>query len=478
MSLLIAVEIALGRFQFSLIFVGIVGFASIFILTYKRVAFPYLLIFVLGLEQFQIPFLNLAELGTISKFGGGILLICYLLSRQISGHTFFTKKISARFVPLIAYILYSTMSLQWSNSPQNLLLAASTYILIFMLALMVIDFIEEQSDLKHFIWALFVYAFFVSLSGIYQVYSGRLDIQSANTLIDQYRANLLGNANDIAAHMAMGVGLILSVFGLKRNNFIADVSLPIHEQVKNNNSINRLLLIAQDHISTPFSFYANSRLLVLLGCILPIIIIGILTTGSRGGIVALICAVILVTPRTIRQPIFPLTIFTSLFLVLVAYFVFPEPFIIFLDRFNVDLSNPEAASGERLTMLRIALSIFSESPIWGSGLTRFQFHPKNPFGIIAHGSLQSILAEGGIIGITLFISGLVLTFHGLIRSIQMKAEPVTIGLRDIAYMLFISLGTLCVAFIFLDGQADKIFWILLALSNSTIVMTQREMVYT
>jgi O-antigen ligase len=391
----------------------------------RRTYLPYLLVFTLGLEQFR--FLDLGIWGTLSKWGGVVLLGLYLVARRPQSHAN-SFRFSRVFGLQVAYVLFTIGSIAWAVQPEQAAAFISSYALLIIMTLFVLDFVQDETDLWQFVRALILYGVVISAYTIFDYLS---NLGSVN--LAYFRPESLTNSSNIAGGIsAVTISILLSLLA-----------------------------------SPPSMYKPNGQ---LLGGMLAICIVGLAATGSRGAFVALLVTAVLMAVPLFRQRLGRRTILMTLALMVLVVMARPEIFLTLTTR----LEEIQTDTGLRPDLWLLAVNFFVSSPIWGIGLRSFQYYPGNPFGLSSHSTYFGTLAEGGLIGFGLLAGMLLLAARILV---QVQRGALAIGRKYLALSssaLLAALITILVVHVFGDGRTDKILWLLLALAQAAQAVWERS----
>ena len=161
---------------------------------------------------------------------------------------------------------------------------------------------------------------------------------------------------------------------------------------------------------------------VVSGVLLAIVLIALVTTGSRGGLISFLFAmavylVILKRQKMIRLPGIIAVFIAVLIISSISFALAPSaPKDILIER--LDPTRLEEGEGMdkytagRTMLLLYGIQLFIESPIYGHGQNSFQ-QLIEKFGItaVAHNTYLSYLVEYGLIGLILFLMILIKIFQ-------------------------------------------------------------------
>jgi exopolysaccharide production protein ExoQ len=207
-------------------------------------------------------------------------------------------------------------------------------------------------------------------------------------------------------------------------------------------------------------------------------------TGSRGGLVALAAvfiAAILMAPR--RRA---LVIAVALIVTASAAFYYTS---IASEDARERITLSDGGTG-RTDIWRIGWRMFEDKPVHGVGVNNFQsasihYLLAEPGAIendtyvvdqpaVAHNSYLHLLAELGLIGLSLFLLFLALSLGYLIKAVSLFKRAGNRDLEILATALALSVVGLLAADFFLSEQYSKQLWILLALAPALYGMARRE----
>lgn len=188
---------------------------------------------------------------------------------------------------------------------------------------------------------------------------------------------------------------------------------------------------------------------------LPLGVLAIGLTGSRGGMVAATVALLIVPLSMTRLT--PGRLISAMIMLLaagalaVAYV--PETTIERLSTIGTEVEGGRI--GGRAKLWRAGLQAYAQHPIAGFGTGHFKSAITpilGPAAQVAHNSFVSVLVEQGIVGFTLYMAMLFAVFRSVMRLRGMD--------RRFALVL---LGTLCVTMLPLTWEDRRVVWIVMAL---------------
>lgn len=217
------------------------------------------------------------------------------------------------------------------------------------------------------------------------------------------------------------------------------------------------------------SFYTyfstkNKGARILLVIIAITLVLALISTVSRGGIVGLAAMALIAAFRAKRKMM-------ALLLLAVTVIVFmnfmPQSMH---DRFS-KTKIEENYTGEgtidstirRYNLSLAAWNMFLQRPIIGFGIGNY-FYNCSQYALVepgrAHNMYLEVMAELGIVGITLLLAMFFSTFKTLNRICKLNSFPAS----AYASGLYVGLIGFCIAAIFLHAQQEKILWFIIFMS--------------
>lgn len=388
----------------------------------SRSVFPFILVFVLGFEQFTITENNAVL--TFSKVAGILLFVVYCFSRSEVNRPLIAslRQIPLQFVLQLALVLWFAVTTLWSVRTDSAAVAISTYILLLILTWLIADFVQSPEDIDRCTNAIIAYGLVLAVFAIWQ-YQGSLD---TNLYIgSNFRAESINDNPNIAAkYMVLALGILLGKLVFQRN---------------------WLTLLAG-----------------VIGAVA--LLLGISATASRGGaIAAAVAATAAVAFVLYRFGIWRTIKYVMLLGILAAfiYVVFPQ-YWAFLDRrFSGDGAD---ITGYRTELIAVAIHYFWEHPFLGIGLESFRYYDVGLARLPSHNTYVGVLAETGLVGFGIFISILLVAFNNLRTAIHLTVQHKNLQLNPAASAgLLVGLIGFCGAIFFGDNADNKLFWLVLAL---------------
>jgi O-antigen ligase len=372
----------------------------------------------------------------VTKVFGLLLVVSWLAaaSTRGAGKTFIEAHPSMTYV-LAMFVAWSTLSVVWAESSSVAFNASFRYLQQLLLFLIVFTAIRER---RHAVW---VAASFVAGATIAAVFAiiyrpdpGQYDVARA--------AGTVGDPNELASVLVAGliVAAVL-VFIVKKSPAL------------------RLAAAGAVGLCT----------------------IGLLFTLSRGGLVALGCAIV--------ASIFVGGRYRPAILSVMA--------IVGLLGFGYITAVAPQASRDRITQLdggtgrtdiwRVAGRMVSAHPVRGVGSGNFQLssvhylltnpgavrydyfvdHPK-----VAHNTYLHVLAELGAVGLALFLAIIGFAVASTFRAAQMFTKAGDRDMELLARGLLLAMIGLLSADFFISGQYSKQLWLLLGLGPAMLAIAK------
>jgi O-antigen ligase len=365
-----------------------------------RIAYAALWIFVFTLpweRVFALPGVNI-----ITRATGGVAVALALLAVVISGRL---RRWQGLHTAALAFVVTTMINLLVFHSAQRLPLKFYTFIQLFAVVWMMWELAPSWSRL---VWLLTAFVLGASAAAIGQVLVYR---HSAG---DITRYTVGGDANDLA----MGLALAL-----------------------------------------PMAWYlamAHRRPILKWICrgYIPVGLMGIGLTGSRGGMIVSVVALLFIplsmtklTPGRLAMAIATLGLAGSL---AVAYI--PDRIVERLASTTTEVQDLRV--GGRFKLWVAGLKVFSVQPVWGYGTSSYKSAIEPYLGDaaqVAHNSFISVLVEEGMIGLFCFAAMLLSVFLALWRLPRLE--------RRFTLVLFCALG---LAMSPLTWEDSKVAWFVMA----------------
>jgi O-antigen ligase len=207
----------------------------------------------------------------------------------------------------------------------------------------------------------------------------------------------------------------------------------------------------------------NLEKLFLAVC-LPLGLVGVLLSASRGGFLALAVATVVVAVRS-QHPIRNLILITLL-IVPLALLLPMSP----VHRILHPVAGDQQAVDARLVAWRAGLHMIGHHPLFGIGLGNFK--PLMPFyadpgttvQTMAHDAYVEIAAEMGILQLLIFVGILFFSYRSFAQVRRQAKQSGPISAYVVALGLEAGLIGYAVGAVTLSAQYQKLFWLVLCLS--------------
>jgi O-antigen ligase len=390
-----------------------------------RQLFPFLVVLVLGMEYFSPKAAQ--GIYTIPRVGFLALVLTQILADRLR----LPSLRRGLFVPLLVLSAYSWLSCLWSINPTEAEVRSMTLLFLLLEFVVIRGFIRSRHDVFLFWQALVLYAVVSTIVLQYQLATGSRVYESA---IEEFgtRAGGLGvNPNEGAYYLSLGLLIVCSIGFLPR---IAPALLQ--------NIWARLLIGAW-------------------------ICLGILGTGSRTGVAALLVGGLFllrpaVSTRWVSKPF--LRQILGFAVVLGVLFLF-LPALFWQLNARVRASGEDQLNG-RLEIWSALSGHILAKPFVGYGLSSSKVvlsgsHLRSN-ALVAHNTVLTILTEGGIVALLLFCWGVLRALGILHRLRQHAAKEWRIcGVILTALTVLAAVTSLAG-----DMQFNKLLWVGLALLDA------------
>ena len=219
------------------------------------------------------------------------------------------------------------------------------------------------------------------------------------------------NSNHLAFFLNMAILLGFGLFLSSKNIALQPQGVPGWDQIKK--------LSRSEHLEPQFKRFLLLFLLMLLT-------VGLIFTGSRGGMISLfvgfgLMAILIWGQRWKRGHI----------VLMVAFLVAGLLYSLFLGSAQLLARFQDVAERERYHAMSGAWTIFKDFPWTGSGIGTFgevfyRYEPAELHGkyfIQTHNDWLQLLAETGIFGFSLVLTGWLLFFMGLVKQWRQRRDP-------------------------------------------------------
>jgi O-antigen ligase len=342
---------------------------------------------------------------------------------------------------VIAFISWSILSLVWAESRSKGLEQLQTAVLVVLLIPIVYTGVTRERDVKAVAAAFVVGA---TIAAGYGVITSPTISGGASEATEQLNrvAGTVGDPNVLASILLAGTFLAVALAVTQRRN--------------------------------------PALRLTLIGCAL-LCLLGVILTFSRGGLVAL-GAALLVTPFLVRRRAAAISGMVLIVIAIIGFVVVFAPADA-KDR----LTKNDGGSG-RTDIWRIGWRMVDANPVVGIGVGNFQNtsvhyqiapgaarvrtdladHPS-----VAHNSYLELLAEGGVIGLGLFLGVVVAALGTAVKATRRFIRGRRSDLAVLSGAVVISIIAILAADFFISEQFAKQLWLLIALCPALHAIAMR-----
>lgn len=396
--------------------------------------FPYVLLALIMLESFppfRIASNAMGDYLSLPRIVTFVLLLSLLIAQKNKPKFKSRKVISIVFI----FVIYFTTSALWSITPIHDFTRLMTFPMLFVSLWMVARITEDWRITQHFLNAIILMGLFISLFSVLAFlgigYAGRYGLVNETIGLVRTRPFNL-NANFASFYISVSsIPIIISYL----------YKIPIWKKVSNRLMI--LLVI--------FNFA------------------GLLATGSMSGVILFLMILIIsyiTSPAASRKV--TSAIIAGILIIMVSFFNFRNDFIenILLRGYQIqsevvrqDKVFLGGVYGGRGHLWSDAYDIFLSNPIVGSGLSSF----NSITGMSTHNDIFWALAEGGFIGLMLWLSLIYSAFKvsNHIRKISYRTQDPHLILWSNTLFVFI-----VASFAYSQLHTvhmNKLFWVFLGL---------------
>jgi O-antigen ligase len=203
--------------------------------------------------------------------------------------------------------------------------------------------------------------------------------------------------------------------------------------------------------------------LLMLG-LLVFLIVGIVLSYSRSGVVALLVVFFGILWLERRRPLVWIIIIATLTIGLILV----PPNFIYRMLLTVASAQDDSIS-IRLDLWQAAWKFFTQYPITGIGIGQFIAletritHHMEP--LVVHNMYLEVLAELGIVGFIAFMTIIWLSFSSFIQAARRFERSGDESAARLSWGWFYSLMAFCIAGVFLSNQYYIVFWFYLAMGE-------------
>lgn len=179
------------------------------------------------------------------------------------------------------------------------------------------------------------------------------------------------------------------------------------------------------------AYWLSEKWSVLL-CAIPIAF-GVLFSGSRGGLAVLGLVFLGAALMSLFIPRFRNALVAFVVLGCVGFYAAYDRL---LDNQAVERSFSDVDTDSRWVLTEIAIQMWRDSPVIGSGLGQFRFlsdtYLAGESGTLTHNTYLSILAEGGLVAIAIFLFILIYVLVALFKTKGSGKFPIIMGITAVA----------------------------------------------
>ncbi|MCC6181327.1 MAG: O-antigen ligase family protein [Bacteroidia bacterium] len=220
-------------------------------------------------------------------------------------------------------------------------------------------------------------------------------------------------------------------------------------------------------VALGFSSISKSKMKYFWTTISCMIFISILTTHSRSGFLSAIVIFGLSGLFFLRSGVKTIIPIVLVFIAsIILLFIMPD---IHERIFGINSTIVEGASG-RFLLWKLGLDMWSESPLWGKGLTAFYYQYNDA----VHNTYIQVLAETGLIGFGLFIMVIIVSLRA---SYKLKTLYSDIDNPDIQFSRSLIFGNIGASYMIstLTYQDISLFWLMCGSCASMYFLTKRDL---
>ncbi|MFC1590524.1 O-antigen ligase family protein [Candidatus Omnitrophota bacterium] len=201
------------------------------------------------------------------------------------------------------------------------------------------------------------------------------------------------------------------------------------------------------------------------------ILVALILSFSRGGLIGLFAMLIIVTLKAKNK--LKAVVIMTLFVTILLCFLPGQTW----DRFQTMKAegpdaDPTGSVQRRISLARIGWSMFLDNPIFGVGVGNYYWQCRLYGPVIPgrpHNMYLEILAEMGIIGFMLFL-GIISHTFAILRTVNKKCPHLSRYARGI----MLGLGGFLVSAIFLHAYHEKALWFIVFMSAALGIIAKKE----
>ncbi len=385
-----------------------------------------LVIFIIPLENFHRVFglpasLSVVKLLSLVVFGAAIVHFCVFrkLDRLV---------LAPQNWLILLFLAATVVSNFVAIDPMTTLSQTIKMVRVLSLYVMTINIVRTPTDLRRVVWAMIISGLICTLYGIYTYHFNPAELDPEGRI-----SGTMDGSNGFAAAMVALVPLVL------------------------------YLLIGERHVGRR----------VLLALTAAALLYGILLSGSRGGLLALVFAMGLFVIRQ-KHKLVILVLVLALVPVLLA--VMPVHLKERVGLVPTKYDTTDFSAERRQTYLELGLQHFWQHPVTGMGLdgfseayarSQYRFMQETQTKRVAHNMYVDIAVGTGLIGLIPFLGLFFVSLREAVKAAKKMADDSF--LASAANGIFAGLGGFLIASFFLSEQYEKTLWTLVAL---TVVVRQ------
>jgi O-antigen ligase len=388
-----------------------------------RNPFQGVIIFVVALPfQNALPLLSGSL--TLQVLIGLLIFTSFLLNTAVSRAPI---RISARSLAAIGLLLWITFS-----NPQAALILGDrnwsfTYLQLVILFLIVENLVDTNERLQT---VLYAFAVASVLAGCGEI------IQWANRGFPElftFRESILETVNEAARYYVLSSTITLAWL-LQQTS--------ISKQVVGG------LGVAIQFLAILITGSKTALILILLSCLFIVFFILVTNRRHKLGAAVLFCCFV------------------------IAYLSVFDVFSLFTDTLIPTIELQTGTYGLRLILVNAGIEMFKDNPIWGVGIGQFPtalgtygsgvgYYRANL--LTAHNTYVQLIAETGIVGLTIFLGIVFGSIKQLVNVVLGKfPEP---KVKRLAFLLLVLIITTLVGAWSKTEETSKLLWIFLAISS-------------
>ena len=374
----------------------------------------------------------------VTKVFGLLLVVSWFAAAstrdEADGANFISAHPSMTYV-LAIFVAWSTVSMVWAESSSVVISSSFRYFQNLLLFLIVFTAVRER---RHAVWVTAAFVAGATIAAIFAIIyrpdPGQYDVARATGTI--------GDPNELAAVLVAGVILSGVLFFLVRRS--------------------------------------PALRLATLGA-LALCTVGLLSTFSRGGLIALGCAIVASVFVGGRYRPAILSVMTVVGLLGFGYFAAIAP-----QASRDRITKLDGGTG-RTDIWRVGSRMVSAHPVTGVGSGNFQLSSvhyllKNPGAVrydyfvdhpkVAHNTYLHVLAELGIVGLGLFLAIVGFAIGCAYKAARTFTNAGDLDMELLARGLMLAMIGLLSADFFISGQYSKQLWLLLGLGPAMLAIAR------